>query len=156
TARAAPGPPRARGPARPAPPAAARRMPPASCRCRSAYAAGPTGPPDSGARSRAGKPPPASRAPGTRPPAAHPRRAGSSSRQRLERLEPVGLGGRLVAPPAQDAREAHRHARFVALRQADALEAQLEHLHRIDRAHRAETLARMGAQPAVQLQDLLV
>src|SRR5262245_16738197 len=63
----------------------------------------------------------------------------------LQGLERVGLGRGLVAPPAQHAREADRHARAVARRRGDRFESQLEHVDRLDVSHGAEALDRVTA-----------
>ena len=68
----------------------------------------------------------------------------------------VGIGGVLVAPPAQHPRKADRDARPVARRPCDVLEAELEDVHRFDVAHRPEAFHRMLPDPPVQLQDLRI
>src|SRR3712207_9385540 len=68
--------------------------------------------------------------------------------QRIRLLRP------LVLPPAQHPREPHRDARFVARRRLDPLEAELEDLLGLHRAHRPELLDRVAAVPGVYIPDL--
>src|SRR5687768_4027639 len=78
----------------------------------------------------------------------------ASSRERLQRVEAVGVGRRLVGAPAQDPREAHGDAGLVPAGAVDALEAELEDVLGLHGAHRPEPLERVRADPAVEPQDL--
>ena len=63
----------------------------------------------------------------------------------------VGFAGGLVLPPAQHPWKANRDARFVARRSCDGLESELEDVDWLDMPHRTEALARVAADPAIEL-----
>ena len=64
--------------------------------------------------------------------------SGSVRKQRRQRLQRIGLGDRLVLPPAQHSRKAHRDAAFMAAAAGNSFEAELEEQRRLHAAHRAE------------------
>src|SRR5438067_7058786 len=78
----------------------------------------------------------------------------------LERFESVRLARRLVPAQPADARKAHREPRLVPRRALQALEGDFQHETALgvvdDLAHRAEALARIAANEAVDLQKLLI
>src|SRR3569623_3261209 len=77
-------------------------------------------------------------------------------RKVAQRIELIGLFRRLVVTPAQDAWEAYGDPGLVARGTVDRFEAEFEHVPGRQRTHRTEALERVGADPAVQAQDLRV
>src|ERR1700736_2451793 len=78
------------------------------------------------------------------------------SQQLLQRLEGVGFADGLVPANAVDAREAHRHPRFVAGPGGDAVERGPGDDLRRHLAHRPVTLHGVVADPAVEALQFLV
>src|SRR5438876_11013935 len=76
--------------------------------------------------------------------------------QLFERLERVGFAEGLVPADAVDAREAHRHTRFVAGRAVHAVEGDFEDDLGRHLAHRPVTLHGVVADPAVEALQFLV
>src|SRR5579871_3770653 len=74
----------------------------------------------------------------------------------FDRREMICFSRRLVPADAVNARKPHRDARFMARRAMNAVEGNLQHELGRHGAHRAETLDRMIANPAVELAQLLI
>ncbi|CAI8158382.1 MAG: Uncharacterised protein [Synechococcus sp. CC9902] len=70
------------------------------------------------------------------------------------RIQSIRLLSRLVAPPAKNARETNRNARFVALGGMNAFEADFKHQFGFDRPGRTESLNGVAPDPAVEFEDL--
>lgn len=91
------------------------------------------------------------------PPSAHdsPATGWASGFDELANIgEATGVLRIEVAALAQDARKSRGNAGLVAPGGRQPLESQLEHQLRLQRPHRAEALARVLADPVIQLGDL--
>src|SRR5689334_5664255 len=75
---------------------------------------------------------------------------------RLQIRKRVRLGGGFVRAPAQNAWKTQSDAGLVSTGGGNAFVRELEHLRRLDRAHRAEFFHGMRTDPTIELFDFRI